>query len=121
MPSGDGWPFVGLPVVLIYAVWSGFETAQRARALPGPAGVCQKAQALYNQLQDKQTYDQVCMLAGHRGQLNYQGNVFDGEFSTYTWTDGARSEVGVSFINGRLDSRSFYPAVSGVSIEVTVR
>ena len=115
------WPFVGFALVMIYAVWSGYETGQRARALPGPVGACQKAQALYNQLQDKQTYDQVCLLAGHLGQLIHLGNVFDGESSTYTWTDSAGAEVWVSFINGRLDSRNFYVAVNGISIEVTLQ
>jgi hypothetical protein len=116
-----GWPFVGLALVLIYFVWQGFDNAQRAKALPGPAGVCEQAQALYNQLQDKQTYDQVCLLAGHRGQLKYRGSVFKGESSTSTWTDGAGGEVRVSFINGRLDSKDFYAAVSGISIEVTLQ
>ncbi len=116
-----GWPFVGFALVLIYLVWQGFDTSQRARVLPGPAGVCEQAQALYNQLKDKQTYDQVCLLAGHRGQLKYQGSVFKGESSSYTWTDGAGSEVWASFVNGRLDSRSFFAAVNGISIEVTLQ
>ena len=104
------WPFVGLVVLVSLAVLVGYNASKKADALHGPAGVCEHARTLYGQLSIGQTYSEACLLAGHRGRMEYQTNYRTGTSGGYNWADGEGNVVYASFSNGQLEYKSYFPS-----------